>query len=82
MGELTLSGLGGAGVGRELSPQQWIRLEQELRKRPLAQGSPVTSAGRRGNQDSDRQAAPHRYTVRGIWKLMRRHSWSCQIPVR
>jgi Winged helix-turn helix len=23
-----------------------------------------------------------RYTVEGTWKLMRRHGWSCQVPVR
>ena len=22
------------------------------------------------------------YTVEGTWKLMRRHGWSCQVPVR
>ena len=22
------------------------------------------------------------YTVEGVWKLMRRHGWSCQVPVR
>ena len=34
-------------VSRErLSEQQWARLESELRKGPLARGSPGTSAGR------------------------------------
>lgn len=22
------------------------------------------------------------YTVEGVWKLLRRHGWSCQVPVR
>jgi putative transposase len=22
------------------------------------------------------------YTPEGVWKLMRRHGWSCQVPVR
>src|SRR6202035_2957342 len=71
-------------VSREkLSPQQWARLEQELRKGPLAHGVA-----------SDQRWTPGRiktligklfhvgYTPEGVWKLMRRHGWSCQVPVR
>src|SRR6266487_2522266 len=49
-------------VSRErLSPQQWARLEQELREGKLVHVG---------------------YTVEGTGKLMRRHGWSCQVPVR
>jgi putative transposase len=71
-------------VSREkLSPQQWTRLEQELREGPLAHGF----AG-------DQRWTPGRiktligklfhvgYTIEGTWKLLRRHGWSCQVPVR
>jgi putative transposase len=71
-------------VSRErLSPQQWARLELELRKGPLAHGFA-----------SDQRWTLARvktligrlfrvgYTVEGTWKLLRRHGWSCQVPVR
>jgi len=71
-------------VSRErLSPQQWARLELELRKGPLAHGFAddqrwtlkriKTLIGRLFHVG---------YTVEGTWKLMRRHGWSCQVPVR
>jgi putative transposase len=22
------------------------------------------------------------YTIQGVWRLLRRHGWSCQVPVR
>jgi transposase len=71
-------------VSRErLSPQQWARLEAELQRGPLAHGF-----------DSDQRWTLKRiktligrlfrtgYTIKGVWKLMRRHGWSCQVPVR
>ena len=71
-------------VSRErLSPQQWARLEQELRRGPLAHGFAddqrwtlvriKTLIGRLFHVG---------YTVEGTWKLLRRHGWSCQVPVR
>ncbi len=71
-------------VSRErLSPQQWARLELELRKGPLAHGFAggqywtlkriKTLIGRLFHVG---------YTVEGTWKLLRRHGWSCQVPVR
>jgi transposase len=71
-------------VSRErLSPQQWARLEAELRRGPLAHGFAddqrwtlvriKTLIGRLFHVG---------YTVEGVWKLMRRHGWSCQVPVR
>ncbi|EKX63276.1 winged helix-turn-helix domain-containing protein [Streptomyces ipomoeae] len=67
-----------------LSPAQWERLERELRRGPLA----------RGFDDEFQGWTPKRvklligrmfhvgYTVQGVWKLLRRHGWSCQVPVR
>lgn len=71
-------------VSREkLSGQQWARLEAELRKGPVAHGFAddqrwtlvriKTLIGRLFDIG---------YTVAGTWRLMRRHGWSCQVPVR
>jgi transposase len=71
-------------VSREkLSPQQWARLEAELRKGPLAHGFAddqrwtlvriKTLIGRLFHVG---------YTPEGASKLIRRHGWSCQVPVR
>ena len=66
-----------------LSPAQWARLEAELRQGPLAHGFAddqrwtlvrvKTLIGRLFHVG---------YTVQGTRKLLRRHGWSCQIPVR
>jgi transposase len=66
-----------------LSPAQWARLEAELRRGPLAHGFAddqrwtliriKTLIGRLFHVG---------YTVEGTWKLLRRHGWSCQVPVR
>ena len=54
-------------VSREkLSTQQWTRLEQELRKGKTLIGR-LFRVG---------------YTAEGVWKLMRRHGRSVQVPVR
>jgi transposase len=60
-------------VSRErLSPQQWARLELELRKGPLAHGF----------ASDQRWTLFHvGYTVEGTSKLMRRRGWSAQVPV-
>jgi putative transposase len=71
-------------VSRErLTARQWARLESELTRGPLAHGFAddqrwtlkriKTLIGR---------LFPVGYTVGGTWKLMRRHGWSCQVPVR
>ncbi|MCY0963581.1 winged helix-turn-helix domain-containing protein, partial [Streptomyces sp. H27-H5] len=71
-------------VSRErLSDEQWARLEVELRRGPLAHGF----------EDDQRWTLKRvklligrlfhvGYTVQGVWKLLRRHGWSCQVPVR
>src|SRR5258708_14984662 len=69
--------------GERLSPQQWARLELELRKGPLAHGC---AAGQRWTLGRIKTLIGRLfhvgYTVEGTWKLMRRHGWSCQVPAR
>lgn len=64
-----------------LSPRQWERLERELQQGPLTcgwdegQGWTLvrikTLIGRMFHVG---------YTVQGVWKLLRRHGWSAQVP--
>jgi transposase len=71
-------------VSREkLSPQQWARLEADLRKGPLAHGFAGDQRWTLGRIKALIGMLFHvGYTVEGVWKLMRRHGWSCQVPVR
>jgi putative transposase len=71
-------------VSRErLSAWQWARLESELRKGPLAHGF---TADQRWTLSRIKTLIGRLfhvgYTVEGTLKLMRRHGWSCQVPVR
>nr|WP_131770386.1 winged helix-turn-helix domain-containing protein [Candidatus Protofrankia californiensis] len=66
-----------------LSPAQWECLERELGRGPLAHGWDdgqgwtlvriTTLIGRMFHLG---------YTIQGVWKLLRRHGWSAQVPVR
>ncbi len=71
-------------VSREkLSGQQWARLEQELRKGPLAHGFAGDQRWTLGRIKTLIGKLFHvGYTAEGVWRLMRRHGWSCQVPVR
>jgi transposase len=82
-GTEALRSKGPASVER-LSPRQWQRLESELGRGPLAHG-----------WDDEHQGWTLAriklligrlfhigYTIQGVWKLMRRHGWSAQVPVR
>ena len=71
-------------VSRErLSPQQWARLELELRKGPLAHGFAGDQRWTLGQVKTLIRKLFHvGYTPEGVWKLIRRHGWSCQVPVR
>src|ERR671925_648569 len=71
-------------VSREkLSPQQWARLEAELRKGPLAHGFANDQRWTLGRIKTLIGKLFHvGYTVEGTWTLTRRHGWSCQVPVR
>ena len=67
----------------KLSPQQWARLEAELRKGPLAHGFAGDQRWTLGRIKTLIGKLFHvGYTPEGTWKLMRRHGWSCQVPVR
>ena len=71
-------------VSRErLSPQQWARLELELGKGPLAHGFAGDQRWTLSRIKTLIGKLFHvGYTVEGTWKLMRRHGWSAQVPVR
>jgi transposase len=71
-------------VSREkLSPQQWARLEIELRKGPLAHGFAHDQRWTLGRIKTLIGRLFHvGYRPEGTWKLMRRHGWSAQVPVR
>ncbi len=71
-------------VSRErLSPQQWARLEAELARGPLAHGFAGDQRWTLGRIKTLIGRLFHvGYTVEGTWKLMRRHGWSAQVPVR
>ena len=66
-----------------LSPQQWARLELELRKGPLAHGFANDQRWTLGRIKTLIGKLFHiGYTIEGTSKLMRRHGWSAQVPVR
>jgi len=71
-------------VSRErLSQEQFARLEGELRKGPLAHGFAGDQRWTLGRIKTLIGKLFHvGYTPEGVWKLMRRHGWSCQVPVR
>ena len=78
--------LGSAGPvsAERLAPQQWQRLETELRRGPLACGWDDESQGwtlKRVKTLIGRMFHIG-YTLQGVRKLLRRHGWSCQVPVR
>jgi transposase len=67
----------------KLSPQQWARFELELQKGPLAHGFANDQRWTLGPIKTLIGRLFHvRYTVEGTSKLMRRHGWSAQVPVR
>lgn len=63
--------------------RQWARLEAELRRGPLAHGF---SYDQRWTLVRIRALIGRLfdigYTLQGTWKLLHRHGWSCQVPVR
>src|SRR6266487_667964 len=61
----------------------WARQEQELREGPLAHGFAGDQRWTLGRIKMLIGKLFHvGYTVEGTGKLMRRHGWSCQVPVR
>ena len=71
-------------VSRErLGPQQQSRLEAELRKGPLVHGFAGDQRWTLGRIKTLIGKLFHvGYTIEGTSKLMRRHGWSAQVPVR
>jgi putative transposase len=71
-------------VSRErLTPAQWDRLEAELIRGPLAHGYADDQRWTLGRVRLLIARMFHvGYTVQGVWKLLRRHGWSSQVPVR
>ncbi|MEV6107811.1 winged helix-turn-helix domain-containing protein [Streptomyces sp. NPDC051940] len=68
----------------KLLPQQWQRLEAELRRGPLAHGFDDEHQGwtlKRVKLLIGRLFHVG-YTLQGVWRLLKRHGWSCQVPVR
>ena len=67
----------------KLSPQQCARLEQELRKGPLAHGFAADQRWTLGRiKTLIGRLFRVGYTAEEVWKLIRRHGWSAQVPVR
>jgi transposase len=67
-----------------LGAQQFERLEAELARGPLAHGWDDESQGwtlKRIKLLIGRLFHVG-YTIQGVWRLMRRHGWSAQVPVR
>ncbi len=66
----------------KLSDAQFARLERELEQGPLAWGF----ADQRWTLLRIKALIGRRfhvgYTVQGVWRLLRRHGWSCQRPAR
>ena len=66
-----------------LSPQQWERLERELKRGPLAHGWDEGQGWTLTRIETLIGRMFHvGYTVQGVWKLLRRHGWSAQVPAR
>lgn len=71
-------------VSREkLSPQQWTWLETELKRGPLAHGFADDQRWTLQRVKTVIGRLFHvGYTVQGVRRLLRRHGWSAQVPVR
>lgn len=67
-----------------LSPGEWERLEREVKRGPLAHGWDDAFQGwtlKRVKLLIGRMFHLG-YTIQGVWKLLRRHGWSAQVPLR
>nr|WSX76728.1 winged helix-turn-helix domain-containing protein [Streptomyces sp. NBC_00899] len=71
-------------VSRErLSGPEWGRLEAELKRGPLAHGLTDDQRWTLGRIKTLIGRLFHKgYTVQGVAKPLKRHGWSCQVPVR
>jgi len=82
-GAEALRSTGPASVER-LSPLQWQDLERELKRGPLAHGFDDEFQGWTLKRVRLLIGWLFRvgYTIQGVWKLLLRHGWSAQVPVR
>jgi transposase len=81
-GTVALRSAGSVSAER-LSPEQWRRLEAELERGPLAHGFADDQRWTLSRVKTVIGRLFHvGYTVQGVRKLLRRHGWSCQVPVR
>ncbi|WP_225102335.1 winged helix-turn-helix domain-containing protein [Streptomyces sp. CoH27] len=74
----------GPGSVERLSSRQWERLERELKRGPLAHGSDDEFQGwtlKRVKLLIGRMFHVG-YTIQCVWKLLRRHGWFAQVPLR
>jgi putative transposase len=73
----------GPASRERLTAEQWNRLEAELRRGPLAHGYADDQRWTLGRIKRLIGRLFHvGYTVQGVWKLLRRHGWTSQVPVR
>jgi len=82
-GSAALASAGPMSV-EKLSPAQWQRLEVELKRGPLAHGFDDEQQGWTLKRIRLLIGRLFRigYTVQGVWRLLKRHGWSCQVPLR
>lgn len=73
----------GPTSAERLTPRQWQRLEAELARGPAAHGWTDGQGWTLARIQALTGRLFHlRYTVPGVWKLLRRHGWSPQVPAR
>nr|WP_240512468.1 winged helix-turn-helix domain-containing protein [Streptomyces griseoruber] len=73
----------GAESRERLSVRERERLEAELKRGPLAHGFSDDQRWTLGRIKTLIGRLFHKvYTVQGVAKLLKRHGWSCQVPVR
>ncbi|NBM17591.1 winged helix-turn-helix domain-containing protein [Streptomyces sp. GC420] len=73
----------GPASRERLSPQQWARVEAELKRGPLAHGFEEDQRWTLGRIKTLIGRLCHvGYTVPGVRKLLIRHGWTCQVPLR
>ncbi|MEU1184342.1 winged helix-turn-helix domain-containing protein [Streptomyces sp. NPDC005820] len=81
-----VAALGSAGpmAVERLSSAQWQRLEGELKRGPLVHGFNDEDQGWTLRRVKSLIGRLFRVgcTVQGVWRLLKRHGWSCQVPVR
>jgi transposase len=72
----------GPAARPRLSKAQFARLEAELRRGPLAHGFNDQRWTLERIKTLIGRLFRIGYTVQGVWKLLRRNGWSCQVPAR